>query len=214
MTATFAGSQEPIDRATIARDYDLRTHYTNMDTFERVREQDMKQSAIVFASFALAGVDTGPEDRPTAYPGHVVINAMLKVGRSTRTLTRIPLTPSRTPRAICSNALQISGYDALAVTLHDRYFDPEQHAADAARCGILLLSGIERTIQGKHLLLINFPEAASRVQTFDDVRALKARTNGLVVAPHPFYPVPSALRGTLDRLISLIDAIEINAISD
>ena len=33
-------------------DYDVRTHHTNMDTFERVREQDMKQAAIVFASFA------------------------------------------------------------------------------------------------------------------------------------------------------------------
>jgi carboxypeptidase Q len=33
-------------------DYDVRTHHTNMDTFERVREPDMQQAAIVFASFA------------------------------------------------------------------------------------------------------------------------------------------------------------------
>jgi hypothetical protein len=33
-------------------DYDVRTHHTNMDTFERVREPDMKQCAIIFASFA------------------------------------------------------------------------------------------------------------------------------------------------------------------
>jgi hypothetical protein len=33
-------------------DYDVRTHHTNMDTPERVREQDLKQAAIVFASFA------------------------------------------------------------------------------------------------------------------------------------------------------------------
>jgi hypothetical protein len=102
-------------------------------------------------------------------------------------------------------------YDALAVTLHDRYFDPAPHAADAERCGVLLLSGIERTIQGRHILLINFPEDVSRVRTFDDVRALKARTNGLVVAPHPFYPVASALRGQLDALASLVDAVEVNA---
>jgi predicted metal-dependent phosphoesterase TrpH len=102
-------------------------------------------------------------------------------------------------------------YDALAVTLHDRYFDPAPHAADAARCGVLLLSGIERTIQGKHILLINFPEDVCRVGSFDDIRALKTRTNGLVVAPHPFYPVGSALRGQLDALASLIDAVEVNA---
>ena len=32
--------------------YDVRTHHTNMDTFERVTETDMAQSAAVFASFA------------------------------------------------------------------------------------------------------------------------------------------------------------------
>jgi len=32
--------------------YDTRTHHTNADLFERVNEEDLKQSAIVFASFA------------------------------------------------------------------------------------------------------------------------------------------------------------------
>jgi carboxypeptidase Q len=30
-------------------DYDVRTHHTNVDTFERIREQDLKQNAIVLA---------------------------------------------------------------------------------------------------------------------------------------------------------------------
>jgi carboxypeptidase Q len=33
-------------------DYDVRTHHTNVDTYERVREADLKQAAIVMASFA------------------------------------------------------------------------------------------------------------------------------------------------------------------
>jgi carboxypeptidase Q len=33
-------------------DYDVRTHHTNVDTFERVREADLKQGAIILASFA------------------------------------------------------------------------------------------------------------------------------------------------------------------
>ena len=33
-------------------DYDVRTHHTNMDTFERVKMDDLKQCAIVLASFA------------------------------------------------------------------------------------------------------------------------------------------------------------------
>lgn len=33
-------------------DYDVRTHHTNMDTFERVKPDDLKQCAMVLASFA------------------------------------------------------------------------------------------------------------------------------------------------------------------
>jgi carboxypeptidase Q len=33
-------------------DYDVRTHHTNVDFFERVKEEDLKQSAIVMATFA------------------------------------------------------------------------------------------------------------------------------------------------------------------
>ncbi len=33
-------------------DYDVRTHHTNMDTFERVKADDLKQCAMVLASFA------------------------------------------------------------------------------------------------------------------------------------------------------------------
>jgi carboxypeptidase Q len=32
--------------------YDVRTHHTNVDTYERVREEDLKQNAIVLAWFA------------------------------------------------------------------------------------------------------------------------------------------------------------------
>jgi carboxypeptidase Q len=33
-------------------DYDVRTHHTNMDTLERVREADLKQAAVIMAAFA------------------------------------------------------------------------------------------------------------------------------------------------------------------
>src|SRR6185369_14815823 len=32
--------------------YDIRTHHTNMDTNERVNVDDLKQAAVVFATFA------------------------------------------------------------------------------------------------------------------------------------------------------------------
>jgi predicted metal-dependent phosphoesterase TrpH len=118
---------------------------------------------------------------------------------------------THTTRQLVDHAASL-GYGALAVTLHDRYFDPTPHAAYARERGIVLLPGIERTIARRHVLLINFPAACADVLSFEDVAGLKRRTAGLVVAPHPFYPILSARGGRLlDRHAALIDAVEINA---
>lgn len=104
------------------------------------------------------------------------------------------------------------GYGAVAVTLHNRWFDPAPLGDQAASRGLVLLSGIERTINGKHVLLINGPRETGGVRTFDDVRALKRQWPALLaVAPHPFYPIASALGPHLDEVVDVIDAVEINA---
>ena len=47
------------------KDYDVRMHHTNVDLYERVREQDLKQNAIVMAWFAWqAAVTDQPIPRP------------------------------------------------------------------------------------------------------------------------------------------------------
>ena len=104
-------------------------------------------------------------------------------------------------------------YQALAITLHDRYFDAAGDAEYARGRGITLMSGIERTIGGKHVLLINFSAACERVQSFADIAALRAtEPQGLVVAPHPLYPHPSSLgQRALDEHAHLLDAVEVNA---
>ena len=103
------------------------------------------------------------------------------------------------------------GYDAIAVTLHNRYFDYIPYAAYARERGVVLIPGIERSVGQRHVLLLNFPPACADVQTFDDIAALKASSNGLVVAPHPYYPIPSALGTCLDRYPHLFDAVEVNS---
>jgi predicted metal-dependent phosphoesterase TrpH len=104
------------------------------------------------------------------------------------------------------------GYDALAITLHERQIDLEPLAAYAAERGIVLIPGLERTIQGRHVLLLNFPRAAEEMQTFEDLARLKrAFPRGLVVAPHPFFPASSCLRGYMDRCADVFDAVERNA---
>lgn len=103
------------------------------------------------------------------------------------------------------------GYDALAVTLHDRQLDLAPYASFASDCGITLIPGIERTIEGKHVLLLNFRRGAEDVRNFDDLAALKSREAGLVIAPHPFFPSTTCLRGLMDRHADLFDAVEYNA---
>ena len=103
------------------------------------------------------------------------------------------------------------GYDGLAITLHDRQLNIRPLTAYAAERGIVLIPGIERTIQGRHVLLLNFRRGAEAVRTFEDLAKLRAREPGLVVAPHPFFPGASCLGSDLDRHADLFDAVERNA---
>jgi predicted metal-dependent phosphoesterase TrpH len=103
------------------------------------------------------------------------------------------------------------GYDALAITLHEHQLDVRRFEGYAADRGIVLIPGVERTIEGRHVLLLNFTRATEQVQTFADLARLKAREVGLVVAPHPYFPTSVCLRGDLERHADLFDAVERNA---
>jgi predicted metal-dependent phosphoesterase TrpH len=103
------------------------------------------------------------------------------------------------------------GYNALAVTLHDRQLDLQPHLSFAAERGVTLIPGIERTIHGKHVLLLNFRRGAEDVHSFEDLARLKQREPGLVIAPHAFFPSPTCLRGLMDVHADLFDAVECNA---
>lgn len=102
------------------------------------------------------------------------------------------------------------GYQAIAITLHHKQFDVEPLRRYAADRGIVLLPGVERTIERRHVLLINFSAATQNVNSFTDLEALRRREKGLVVAPHPFYPKSKGLGSVADRHASLIDAVEVH----
>lgn len=104
------------------------------------------------------------------------------------------------------------GYGALAITLHDRQLDIRQFHDYAASRGVVLIPGIERTISGKHVLLLNFGPEAETIDSFEALEAMRQKTpEGLVVAPHPFYPARSCLGRVLERQARLFDAVEFNA---
>jgi hypothetical protein len=105
------------------------------------------------------------------------------------------------------------GYDAIAITLHERQLALEPYRDYARSRGVVLIPGIEQSIEGRHTLLLNFPAAAAEaVQTFEDLAVLRARYDGLVIAPHPYFPVPSCLQRELDRYPDLFDAVELHAL--
>ena len=136
---------------------------------------------------------------------------MLKTELHTHTaddpVDRIP----HTTRDLIDRAAAL-GYGAVAVTLHERQLDLRRFDDYAADRGIVLIPGIERTIEGRHVLMLNFSPASERVRTFADLARLRAREpQGLVVAPHPFFPSTVCLRGDLERHAALFDAVERNA---
>ncbi len=135
---------------------------------------------------------------------------MLKVELHTHTaddpIDRIP----HTSRELIDRAATL-GYHALAITLHERQLDVRDLVPYAAERGITLIRGVERTIQGRHVLLLNFRQGADTIRTFDELSRLRRRENGLVIAPHPFFPAPMCLRGDMDRHPDLFDAVEFNA---
>lgn len=104
------------------------------------------------------------------------------------------------------------GYNGLAITLHERWFDVRSVLDYAQSRKVTLISGVEKSIQGKHVLLLNFDAAAEKVHSFDQLRELRAsQPAGLVVAPHPYYPARCCLGRLLDRHADLFDAVELNA---
>jgi predicted metal-dependent phosphoesterase TrpH len=135
---------------------------------------------------------------------------MLKVELHTHTaddpVDRIP----HTARELIDRAV-VLGYDAVAITLHDHQLDLRHLTPYAAERGLVLIPGVERTIEGRHVLLLNFRHGTEDVRTFSDLARLRSQQPGLVVAPHPFFPTSVCLGSDLERHAHLFDAVERNA---
>ncbi|MBI4446015.1 MAG: hypothetical protein HY645_08895 [Acidobacteria bacterium] len=77
------------------------------------------------------------------------------------------------------------GFDVLAITNHDQMLFTPELEAYAAHAGIILIPGVEATLEGKHLLLYNFQDYTPDWNSFEAVRRSKG-PNQLVIAPTHF----------------------------
>ena len=99
------------------------------------------------------------------------------------------------------------GYRVLAITNHNTLTYSEALKEYAWERGILLIPGVEATVEGKHVLLYNFDYSPDRIRTFEDIRRWKGPQT-LVIAPHPFFPLPASLGRRLLQELDLFDAVE------
>ncbi len=99
------------------------------------------------------------------------------------------------------------GYSVLAITNHNRVTYSGYLRDYAKERGIVLIPGVEATIQGRHVLLYNLDLQQVTSRDISKLKGLK-RPDNLIIAPHPYYPSLTALRGMLRRHVNLFDAVE------
>jgi predicted metal-dependent phosphoesterase TrpH len=111
-----------------------------------------------------------------------------------------------------------SGFDVLSLTFHDCCYFPATIKAYAQKKGILLIPGIEKTVDGKHVLLINYPfadaKSIEKISTFAELRRylerLKTadRESLLTVFAHPRFWIIGMGKKAFRKNKDLCDALE------
>jgi hypothetical protein len=99
------------------------------------------------------------------------------------------------------------GFDVISITNHNVITWSEELAGYAGKRGIILLPGMEKTIERRHVVIVGARSEDLEIRTFDDLAAAK-NASKLIIAPHPFYPALNCLRGKLLQHLALFDVIE------
>ena len=102
-------------------------------------------------------------------------------------------------------------YDVISITNHNQVLYTSELVAYAKEKGIFLIPGVERTIEGYHVLIYNITqEQSDSILKFDDLFSLRSK-DVLIVAPHPYFPMGFSLRNKVEKYISIFDAFEYNS---
>lgn len=98
------------------------------------------------------------------------------------------------------------GFDVLSITNHQRMTFSHDLLSYARERGILLIPGMEVTIENRHVLLLN-PPRNKIFSGFSSLSKLR-RPETLVMAPHPYFPGLHSLNGCLLKHWKVFDALE------
>lgn len=98
------------------------------------------------------------------------------------------------------------GFDVISITNHQQITFNQDLFSLAKEKGILLIPGIEMTVQGRHVLVLN-PPSYGRCSDFFSLSKMR-RAETLIIAPHPYYPGTTSLNGYLFKYLNLFDALE------
>jgi len=113
-----------------------------------------------------------------------------------------------TERKLIDRAAKL-GYEVLAISCHNVVIFNDDLKRYAEEKRILLIPAIEKTVEKKHILILNADVRAQTIKTFKDLRNYrKTRKNCLIVAPHPFYPGSTAINKRLFDNLDIFDALE------
>ena len=98
------------------------------------------------------------------------------------------------------------GFDVISITNHQQMTFNQDLFFYAKERDILLIPGMEMTIQKRHVLVLN-PPLHKGCSDFFSLSKLR-RPETLIVAPHPYFPGPTSLNGYLLKNLNLFDALE------
>jgi predicted metal-dependent phosphoesterase TrpH len=98
------------------------------------------------------------------------------------------------------------GFEVISITNHHQMTFNQDLFSQAKEEGILLIPGVELTIQRRHVLVLN-PPPHEKCSDFPSLSKLQ-RPETLIIAPHPYYPGRYSLNEYLLEHIELFDALE------